>query len=69
MNPGAPRTLTKGDLDLIAARWRMSSYFQRMRHTRRCSRCGAWLAVDQPSPDTCSPCQVAESRERNGGQP
>lgn len=46
--------LSKGDLDLIASTLQMSAQFQRMRHTRRCRRCGSWLAVDQPSLDTCS---------------
>jgi hypothetical protein len=53
---------TATDLDRIESSWRMSSYFQRLRHSRRCRRCGAWLAVDQPSLDTCSPCQVAAGR-------
>jgi hypothetical protein len=67
MNPGAPQHLTQGDLDLIASTFRMSVHFKRMRHTRRCRRCGCWLAVDQPFVDTCSPCQGA--LQRNGSRP
>jgi hypothetical protein len=25
--------------------WRSSSYFRRLRHSRKCRRCGAWLAA------------------------
>ncbi len=28
--------------------WRMSGYFRRRRHTRKCQQCGSWLAVDRP---------------------
>jgi hypothetical protein len=42
--------------------WRLSAYFRRQRRTRKCQRCGAWLAVDQPDPWLCSPCQVAKGR-------
>lgn len=64
MNRGA--SLTKGDLDLIAATFRMSAHFARMRHTRRCPLCRCYLAVDNAGP-VCSPCEAAESR--NGGRP
>jgi hypothetical protein len=46
MNPGASKTPAKGELDLIASTFRMSAHFRRMRHTRRCERCNAFLAVD-----------------------
>jgi hypothetical protein len=55
---------TKAELDAIGASLRMSAYFQRMRHTRKCRSCSAWLAVDQPDPSLCSPCQV--SQQHNG---
>jgi hypothetical protein len=66
MNRGA--SLTNGELDLIASTYRMSAHFQRMRHTRRCPRCRCYLAVDNAG-RICSPCEIAESRERNGSRP
>jgi len=45
-----PEGATKGELDLIESTFRVSAYFRRQRHTRKCQRCRAWLAVDQPDP-------------------
>jgi hypothetical protein len=66
MSTGSERP-TRNELDAIPVGYRMSAYFQRMRHTRKCRSCGAWLAVDQPDPRLCSPCQV--SQQRNGKRP
>ena len=63
---------TKAELDAIGSSLRMSSYYRQMRHSRKCRRCGAYLAVDQPDPWLCRPCQIAQAnngadRERATG--
>ena len=53
---------TRDELDARQSIFRMSAYFRRVRHSRKCQRCGGWLAVDQPDPWLCSPCQTAKGR-------
>jgi hypothetical protein len=55
---------SKDELDALVSTFRMSSWFRQQRHTRKCRRCGAWLAVDQPDPFLCSPCQIAGDARR-----
>jgi hypothetical protein len=65
MSAGAKdQPANRDQLDALQSIFRMSAYFHRMRHSRKCRRCGAWLAVDRPDPSLCSPCQA-----RNGSRP
>jgi len=65
MNPG--ESIGATELEAIAP-WRARDWFQRQRHTRKCQGCGAWLAVDQPHPSLCSPCQIAAERNNPAGR-